>query len=63
MGGGGVLAIVNTMRDKHYTNKSIRIDDKVWIDFKEERRKSGKSWNLFIKLLIKKLDGKEKNDG
>ena len=39
------------MRDKHYKNRTIRLADDVWEGFKEDRRKSGKSWNLFIKSV------------
>lgn len=42
------------MRDKHYKIRTIRLDDKVWEDLKDKRRKSKLSWNLFIKELINK---------
>ncbi len=61
LGGGGIdMAIANTMRDKHYKNKTIRIDEPVWQEFKKQRKKFGKSWNLFIKFLlnIKSNNGK-----
>ncbi len=45
--------ISNTMRDKHYPNRSIRLADKIWLRFKNQRRLSGLSWNLFIKSLMK----------
>lgn len=37
------------MRDKHYKTRHIRLDDDTWEQLKMEQRKSGKSWNLFIK--------------
>jgi len=43
------------MRDKHYKNKTIRIADETWERLKEERRKSGKSWNLFGLIILKLL--------
>jgi len=42
------------MRDKHYTNKCLRIDDKTWKRLKDKRKKSGLSWNMFLLELLKK---------
>lgn len=42
------------MRNKHYKIKGIRLDEKTWENLKEKRKKSGKSWNLFILQLINK---------
>lgn len=39
-------------RDLHYKNKTMRIADKTWETLKDKRRKSNKSWNLFIVLLL-----------
>lgn len=41
------------MRDKHYTIKPIRMDDKLWAELRYLKQVSGKTWNLFIKDLIK----------
>lgn len=48
---GIAMAIANTMRDKHYTNKTIRVSDEVWSALKDKRKLSGKSWNLFLRNL------------
>lgn len=40
------------MRDQHYKNKTIRMADKTWERLKEKRKKSGKSWNLFLLALL-----------
>lgn len=59
LGGGVVMAIGKyNMRNLHYKNRTIRISDQVWEDFKLLNKESGKSWNLFIKGLIKS----QKND-
>jgi predicted DNA-binding protein len=42
------------MRDQHYKNKTIRIADETWERLKNRRRKSGKTWNLFLIALMKK---------
>jgi len=41
-------------RDKHYKNRTIRIDDDIWEQFKQTRRESTKTWNQYIKSLIRK---------
>ncbi len=41
-------------RDKHYKNRTIRIADDVWEQFKQTRRESAKTWNQYIKSLIRK---------
>lgn len=41
------------MRDLHYKNRIIRMDDKIWQALKAKRKKSGLSWNLFIRKLLK----------
>lgn len=43
------------MRDQHYSNKTIRMADKTWERLKEKRKKSGKSWNLFLLSLLNLL--------
>ena len=53
MGGGVSKDNGNTMRDKQYTARSIRIDDSLWEQFKQERRKSGLTWNMFLRELLK----------
>lgn len=42
------------MRDKHYKIKCIRMNEETWEILKKERRKSKKSWNLFLLDLVKK---------
>jgi predicted DNA-binding protein len=42
------------MRDKHYKIKGIRLSEETWDKLKSRRKKSGKSWNLFIMELIEK---------
>jgi hypothetical protein len=39
------------MRDKHYKQRSIRLSDEVWEEFKRRQKGSGKSWNQFIQEL------------
>lgn len=41
------------MRNKHYKVKPIRLDEEVWQNLKKQKEKSGLSWNLFIKKIIK----------
>lgn len=43
----------------------MRIADETWERLKEERRKSGKSWNLFSLMVLKLLKryGHKKFDG
>jgi hypothetical protein len=44
------------MSDKEYKTykvRHIRMDDEVWEELKEKRRRSKSSWNQFIKSLIK----------
>ena len=43
------------MRNKHYTNKTIRLADKTWEEFKENRKSHDKSWNLFVRFIIELL--------
>ena len=43
-------------KDIKYKAKSIKMHDDTWELFKEERRKSGLSWNTYIL----KLHGKDK---
>ncbi len=50
------------MRDKHYKNRTIRLSDDVWRRFKIRRRLSEKSWNIFIRNLIKKPSGKQRDN-
>ena len=53
---GVAMAIGNdNMRDLHYKNRTIRLADDVWEDFKIANEKNGLSWNLFIKKIIKEL--------
>ena len=40
------------MRDKHYKPKSLRLDDKIWEKLKSKQKKSGLSYNMFIKKLL-----------
>lgn len=44
------------MRDKHYKIKGIRMNEKTWEVLKNERKKSKKSWNLFLVDLLKLLE-------
>ncbi len=41
------------MRNKHYTNKTMRIADETWEKLKIARVKSGKSWNLYMSSILK----------
>lgn len=41
-------------RNLKYKIKGIRMHEDTWEKFKEKRKSSGKSWNLFILELIKK---------
>lgn len=41
------------MADKiAYKIRHIRMADKTWEKFKQEKRKSGKSWNLYLLDLL-----------
>lgn len=37
----------------NYKNRTVRLSDSTWILFKKLRRKSGLSWNLFIKKILR----------
>jgi len=37
----------------HYSNKTIRMADETWERFKDKRKKSGKTWNLFLLDVLK----------
>jgi hypothetical protein len=39
---------------KEYKTRHIRMSDEAWEELKEKRRKSGLSWNLFVKSLSQK---------
>lgn len=58
--------IINTkvMRNINYKNKTVRIADETWENLKGKRIKSGKTWNLFLLLLIDlyKKYGKKRED-
>ena len=41
-------------RDKEYPIKPIRMSEETWKTFRKKKLRSGKTWNLFIKELIKK---------
>jgi hypothetical protein len=47
----------------HYQNRTMRLADLTWERFKAARRKSAKSWNLFIVDVLEGLKhyGKGKN--
>lgn len=49
------------MRDKHYSNKTIRLADETWEKLKNKRRTSGKTWNLFLLGLLKSKKFSEEN--
>ena len=49
------------MRNKHSKTRHIRLDDDTWEQFKVEQRKSGKSWNLFIKDINEHKKDYERN--
>ena len=49
------------MRDLHYKNKTIRMADATWERLKDKRKKSGKSWNLFLLSLLKGKKFQQKN--
>ncbi len=38
-----------------YKTKPIRMDDRTWDKLKENKIKSGLSWNLFLLELIKRI--------
>lgn len=40
------------MRDTHYKNKSFRVSDETWENLQKYRKKSSKSWNMFMALLV-----------
>lgn len=40
------------MRNLHYPNRTIRVSEKVWDCLKEKRKKSGLTWNLYLKFLL-----------
>lgn len=40
----------------HYSNKTIRIADNTWERLKVKRRKSGKTWNLYLLDLLKSYE-------
>lgn len=47
----------------HYSNKTIRIADETWERLKTKRRKSGKTWNLYLVDLLKTYEQrKSKNN-
>lgn len=41
------------MRDLKYKIKTIRMKEETWEKFKDKRKRSGLSWNLFIIELLK----------
>ena len=46
------------MKTLKYKGKCIKMSEETWELFKHKRRKSGKSWNLFVvELLNKKKKG------
>ena len=49
------------MRNQHYTNKTIRMADKTWEALKHKRKKSGKSWNLYLLDLLKRGERNKKS--
>lgn len=48
-------------KTESYKGKCIKMSEETWELFKEKRRKSGKSWNLFILDLINK-NGKHRQN-
>lgn len=44
------------MKDIQYPVRTMRLSDDVWNELKTAQTQSGKSWNLFIKELIKNGD-------
>ena len=50
------------MRDLHYPNRTIRLADTTWEELKSQRKESGKSWNLFFKMLVKRNTKNSKQD-
>ncbi len=40
------------MKELHYKIKTIRMDERTWEKLKDKRKKSGKSWNLYILDLL-----------
>jgi len=40
-------------KNLHYKNKSIRLAEETWERLQSRRKKSHKSWNLFLLTLLK----------
>ena len=38
----------------HYSNKTIRMSNGTWERLKDKRKKSGKTWNLYLMDLLKR---------
>jgi hypothetical protein len=49
------------MRDLHYKNRVIRMDEKTWQRLKEKRKKSKLSWNLYLVNLLEMSKDKERD--
>ncbi len=49
------------MRNQYYSNKTIRMADKTWERLKEKRKKSGKTWNLYLLDLLKRYEQRKDN--
>jgi len=46
------------MKDLHYENKTIRMNDKTWERLKAAHRDSGLTWNMFLIYVLKKIKAK-----
>ena len=48
--------------DIHYKNKSIRLADETLERLNKERKKSDKTWNLFMLDLLKHYEQRKRKD-
>jgi hypothetical protein len=58
-------AMTNKREERyHYKKRTIRLADEVWELFKELRRESGGTFNLFVRSLLTnhKNNGQKKNN-
>jgi len=57
-----VIPWLYTMRDIKYKAKGIRMSEEVWEKLNDRRKKSNKSWNLFLTNLLCLLKENNKKD-
>ena len=46
----------------HYSNKTIRMADETWERMKLKRKRSGKTWNLYLLDLLKNYEQRKKEN-